>query len=133
MIRVNPTTGARTAVSENTAPVGAPLFSDPSGVALAANGDILVGDPNAYAGSGGGVIRVNATTGARTTVSENTAPLGGPSFVDPFGVALEASGDILAADREAFGGSGGVVRVNRTTGARRPPLRTRRRPGGRVS
>ncbi len=118
VIRVNPATGARTTISENTAPVGAPLFSDPSGVALEANGDILVGDPNAFAGSTGGVIGVNPATGARTTVSENTAPLGGPSFAEPFGVALEAEGDILVADMEAFGGSGGVVRVDPTTGAR---------------
>jgi hemolysin type calcium-binding protein len=118
VIRVNPATGARTTVSSNTMPAGGPSFLDPAGIALAANGDILVADANAFAGFPGGVIRVNPATGARTTVSENTMPAGGPSFVEPFGIALAANGDILVADANAFGGTGGVIRVNPATGAR---------------
>ena len=132
VIRVDPTTGARTTVSENTAPAGAPRFADPRGIVVAANGDILVADPGAFGGSGG-VIRVDPTTGARTTVSENTAPAGGPSFVEPRGIAVAANGDILVADLDAFGGNGGVIRVDPTTGAAPPSLRTRRPPGGQVS
>src|SRR3954454_11780380 len=118
VIRVNPVTGARTTVSANNDPAGGPSFVDPAGLTLAPNGDILVVDPAAYPGAGGGVIRVNPVTGARTPVSQNAAPAGGPSFVDPFGIALAANGDILVTDQNAFGGGGGVIRVNPVTGAR---------------
>jgi sugar lactone lactonase YvrE len=117
VIRVDPATGARTALSANGAPPGGPDFADPSGLAVEANGDILVADENAFGGTGG-VIRVDPATGARTTVSANGAPPGGPVFSGPFGIALEADGDILVADYAAFGGGGGVIRVDPATGAR---------------
>jgi hypothetical protein len=62
------------------------------GMAAAAPGDVLVADAEAFGGSGG-VIRVDPATGARTALSANGAPAGGPDFVDPFGLALEADGD----------------------------------------
>jgi hypothetical protein len=74
-----------------------------------ADGNILVVDFNAFEPAGG-VIRVNPDTGAQTKVSS------GNLFVDPFGVAMEADGNILVADGEAFRG-GGVIRVNPQTGA----------------
>ncbi len=116
VIRVNPANGERSTVSENAAPAGGPSFADPFGVAFAANGDLLVVDQSAF--GSGGVIRVNPANGERTTVSENAAPVGGPSFVNPRGIAVARNGDILISDREAFGGSGGVIRVNPATGER---------------
>jgi hypothetical protein len=44
-------------------------------------GDILIADQGAF-GGGGGVIRVDPTTGIQTTVSS------GGSFVNPFGIAI---------------------------------------------
>ena len=85
------------------------------GVAAAAPGDILVADDSGF---GGGVIGVDPASGARTTVSANDAPTGTPGFEAPHGVALEADGDILVADPTAFGGTGGVIRVDPATGAR---------------
>jgi glutamate synthase domain-containing protein 3 len=117
VIRVDPQTGARTAVSANGAPAGGPAFVEPAGIALDAGGDILVADWSAFGGTGG-VIRVDPQTGARTAVSANGAPTGGPAFQDPAGIALEADGDILVADSNAFGGTGGVIRVDPQTGAR---------------
>ena len=117
VIRVNPVTGARTTVSENSNPPGGPSFVDPFGIALAANGDILVADQNAF-GGGGGVIRVNPASGARTTVTENATPPGPPAFDAPWGIIELANGDILVADAGAFGGGGGIIRVNPATGAR---------------
>ena len=117
VIRVSPVSGARTTVSENTAPVGGPAFSNPSGIAVAANGDILVADPSAF-GGGGAVIRVNPVSGARTTLSANTAPAGGPNFDDPVDVAVAANGDILVVDDDAFDTGGGVIRVNPVSGVR---------------
>jgi hypothetical protein len=129
LIRVDPATGARTTISENTSPLGGPDFANPSDVVLAGNGDLLVVDTQAFAGAGGGVIRVNPVTGARTTVSENSSPSGGPSFVDPFGIALAANGDILVADQNAFGGGGGVIRVDPVSGARTTVTQNAAPPG----
>ena len=89
LIRTNPVTGARTTITENAAPAGGPAIVSPTGVALGSNGDILVADPAAFADQGGGIIRVDPATGARSTLSENAAPAGGPAFVDPWGLAVE--------------------------------------------
>ena len=117
VIRVDPVSGARTTVSDNTDPPAGPAFHQPVGIALERGGDILIADQAAFDGTGG-VIRVNPVSGARTTVSGNAAPAGGPSFVDPYGITLAPNGPILVADHDAFGGGGGVIRVNPVTGAR---------------
>lgn len=119
VISVDPVTGARTTVSANGSPAGGPSFANPVGVAIEADGDILVADTSAFSDSGGGVIRVDPATGARTTVSANGSPTGDPSFRDPQGVAVEADGDILVADMSALSEFGGaVIRVDPVTGAR---------------
>jgi hypothetical protein len=130
IIRVDSTTGARTTISENSSPAGGPAFVDPLGVVIAPNGDLLVADQSAFAGAGGGVIRVNPVTGQRTTVSENASPAGGPQFVDPFALTLAANGDILVSDQNAFGGGGGVFRVDPVTGARTVVTQNGLPPGG---
>ena len=129
IIRVDSTTGARTAVSENSSPAGGPAFVDPLGVVIAPNGDLLVADQSAFADAGGGVIRVNPVTGQRTTVSENASPAGGPAFVDPFALTLAANGDILVSDQNAFGGGGGVIRVDPVTGVRTTVTQNAAPPG----
>ena len=113
VIRVNPVTGQRTTVSENASPAGGPQFVDPFALTLAANGDILVSDQNAF-GGGGGVIRVDPVTGVRTTVTQNGAPTGGPSFDAPFGITTEANGSIVVADSTLAA----LVRVDSATGSR---------------
>jgi hypothetical protein len=117
VIRVDPATGARTTLSENGSPTGGPDFFDPIQVALAANGDVLVTDSGAF-GGGGGVIRVDPVSGARTTVSENGNPPGDPAFAGPVGLDLAANGDILVAGFTNMDPGGGVTRVNPLTGAR---------------
>lgn len=117
VIRVNPSTGSRTTVSSNTSPAGGPAFVTPSGLAIEPDGDVLVADRNAF-GGGGGVIRVDPVSGARTTVSATSTPAGGPAFVEPAGLTLAGNGDILVADEDAFGGTGGIIRVHPVTGAR---------------
>ena len=120
--------------------------------AAAASGDIFVSEADGFGGSGG-VIRVNPTTGARATVSANASPVGGPSFVGPLRDRVCRQRRHLCGRSQAFGGTGGVIRVNPTTGARphtrlgelvatgraelRGPLRDRdhrrrRHPGGRL-
>jgi len=77
--------------------MGEPSFVTPRGIALDADGSILVVDQDAFGGPGG-VIRVDPATGARTTVSESSTS-GGPSFVTPRDIALEADGSILVPTR----------------------------------
>ena len=144
VVRVNPATGAQSIVSTGG------FFVDPFGIAIEADGKILVSDAS------GLLIRVHPSTGAQQIVSaagffaSPTAlaveasgtilvddQLSGIIRVDPvtgtqtplspgglfcgsLGLALEAGGDILVVDPLAFGGPGGVIRVNPVTGAQTP-------------
>ena len=74
-----------------------------------APGTILVADRSALGGTGA-LIAVDPSNGTQRLVSS------GGSFVDPSGVAMEASGSILVADSDAFAGAGGLIRVNPDTG-----------------
>jgi sugar lactone lactonase YvrE len=68
--------------------------------------DLFVADPGSNR-----IIKVDADTGAQQLVSV------GGSLVDPSGIAVSASGELIVADPGAFaGGNGGVIRINRTTG-----------------
>jgi hypothetical protein len=98
------------AVLVSAAPLALVPAADAGAVQLSP-GDILVADQEAF-GSRGGVIQVDPATGAQTPVAS------GGSFANPARVALEADGDILVADADAFAfGTGGVIRVDPATGA----------------
>ncbi len=112
IIRVDPVTGARTSLSHNGSPAGGPKLQIPWDIAVAPNGDIYVIDDDHK------LIRVDPVTGARTLVSKNTSPVGGPDFVWPWGLTIDPNGDILVSDKQAFGGSGGIIRVKPSTGVR---------------
>jgi hypothetical protein len=105
-------------VSGNTSPAGGPIFTIPQGIAIEQDGKLVVADDAGFGPNPSVVIRVNPSNGVRTTVSSNTAPAGGPSLSRPTGIAVESSGDLVVADWNAFGGSGGVIRINPRTGAR---------------
>jgi sugar lactone lactonase YvrE len=113
VIRVDPVTGARTTVSRNGAPAGGPSFNGPMDLAVAKNGDIYLA--NTF---GTNVIKVDPLTGVRTLVSRNGNPAGGPAFSWPWGMTIAPDGDILISDSNAFGGPGGIIRVNPATGVR---------------
>jgi hypothetical protein len=98
-------------ISSNTHPAGGPSFVHTSFLTLDANGDILVSDWGAQ--DGGRIIRVDPVTGARTTLSENAAPVGGPDF-HLLGDMVVVCGTIYAVDIA----DGAVLRVNATTGVR---------------
>ena len=87
--RVDTTTGARTVVRSGTN-----RLTTPTGIALEADGDILVSDTGT---SGGSVVRIDGTTGVHTVLSADTG------FGDPSGVAVEPDGDILVTDSGAGG------------------------------
>jgi parallel beta-helix repeat protein len=88
--------GVQQLVTENGNLVG------PEGIAVAANGDLIVADGNTRE-----LLRINPRTGAQSIISS------GGLFTAPDGVALAANGDIYVAD--GFGPQ--ILRVNPITGA----------------
>lgn len=105
-------TGNRTVLSSGTMGTGA-LFSQPVGTAREANGNILVGENTGAAR----IFRVDAATGNRTIVSDATvgAAVGaGPALTQIYGLAVEASGSIVAAVSSLQA----IYRINPTTGDR---------------
>src|SRR3989344_755214 len=85
-------------------------FTEPTGIAIDGNGNILVGDPQAFS-LGGAIFKIDPLTGTQTPLSS------GGYFVDPRGLAVAANGDIYVADSDAFGYYGGVIKVDPATGA----------------
>jgi streptogramin lyase len=85
---------------------------NPSGVAVAPDGTLVVADPDAFDG-GGGLIRVDPDTGQQTKVAASTV------FSKPFGVAVEADGMIVVAYSQRSPGFGDVLRVNPGNGEHR--------------
>ena len=75
-----------------------------SGVTIDRDGNILVVDTPNH--SPQGVLRFHPVTGAPTTVSE------GQKLVSPIGIAVEANGPILVADRR-----NGIIRIDPASGA----------------
>jgi DNA-binding beta-propeller fold protein YncE len=96
---VDPNTGAQTLVSQGQ------NFVQPSGVAFAKDGRILVSDTRAFQGGGGGLIAVNPANGLQTRV------MGSTLFRRPFGMAVQADGQVLVACLEQA-----VIRVNPANG-----------------
>jgi sugar lactone lactonase YvrE len=108
------------------APAGAaPAPSGPVPAPLPALGNTQVyvtdqSPPDWY--QNGMVLRVDLATGARTLVSDNASPVGGPSLQGPVGIVVDANGDLLLAESFEIAINGvrtpSIVRVNRTTGVR---------------
>ena len=89
VFRVDPATGVATVLGEH------PDFSAPRGVAIDAAGTVYVADPlsdpNGGAAGTGGVFKI--VPGQAPTVFATDA-----EFVNPTGLAIDASGNILVAD-----------------------------------
>ena len=64
------------------------------------------------------VVEVDPTTGKETLISSNSIPVNASSqyFVYAQGIVTDRAGDIFVADPLAFGGNGGIIEVNPTTG-----------------
>jgi hypothetical protein len=123
VVRVDPDTGARTKVSGNAKP--GPDYSDPRGIAVEDSGDLLVTDVDTPGGSNAGrILRVDPVSGNTSIVSENTNPLGAPDLIDPWGVSVDASDQIIVADTNAFGAGlvlpGGIMSIDPVSGTRTP-------------
>jgi Ca2+-binding RTX toxin-like protein len=117
VISVDQATGKETVLSGNDLPVNASsqLFVDPYGIALLGS-RIVVADYSAF--TVGGLISVDPATGAETKLSANDLPVNNSSkfFVTPVELTVAPDGQILVADFDAFGGTGGVISVDPATG-----------------
>ncbi|MBI3328177.1 MAG: hypothetical protein HYZ81_15925 [Nitrospinae bacterium] len=107
VLRMDPRTGDRAIVSNNTTGIGR-SFALPWGIAVEADGRLVVVDRNLRA-----VVRVDPRTGDRAIVSDATTGRG-PPFTSPVGVAVEADGRLVVVDRDLQA----VVRVDPRTGDR---------------
>jgi hypothetical protein len=119
VIDVDPSTGAETVLSSNAMAVNASsqYFNQPVGIAVAPSGAIYVSDWGDCDGCGR-IIQVDPTTGKETLVSSNSMAVNASSeyFAYLQGIAIDAAGDILAADPMAFGSGGGIIEVDPSTG-----------------
>lgn len=78
IVRVDPTTGARSVVSANQARfAGNPRFDGPQGMTINPDGDVLVANTG-----NDNILKVDTSTGARTVLTSNSSPglgtFGGP-------------------------------------------------------
>jgi Ca2+-binding RTX toxin-like protein len=120
VIGVDPATGQESVVSANSLPANSgssEFFSSPNGIARAPNGNLVVSDHTAFTGAGG-VIGVNPATGKETKVSANDLAVnaGSAFFTFPERITLNPRGLAFVADDSAFGGTGGVIGVDRSSG-----------------
>jgi sugar lactone lactonase YvrE len=119
VIEVDPSTGAETVLSSNAMAINASsqYFNQPVGIAVAPDGTIYVSDWGDCDGCGR-IIKVDPTTGKETLISSNSMAVNASSQYYAYlqGIAIDASGDILAADPMAFGSGGGIIEVDPTTG-----------------
>jgi len=109
----------RSAWTATAALLAAFAFAPAAASAELSAGDIVVADPNAFNGNGG-LIAVNPNSGAQTALANNTIS-SQDLFRDPTSVVLDPDqGTLIVADPTAFGGSGGLIRVDPTTGQETP-------------
>ena len=107
VFRVDIATGQQTIVSQ-----GGEFTVDPIGIIITSQGVIYITASN-YRGNAGAILRVDPSSGAQVLVSSDNA------LVDPIHLALDASGNLIAADQTFFIGgvdSGRVIRIDPITG-----------------
>jgi uncharacterized repeat protein (TIGR03803 family) len=82
-------------------------------------GDIVVSDASSGTGNLGALFRVDPSTGVRTLLSDFGNVAQGPTGVNPRGVVIESSGNVLVIDSGGgTGDKGSLFRVNPSTGTR---------------
>lgn len=103
-----PSFGQRTLISDFSNPVQGPLGQSPKGVALDGSGKALVADGDGGPGNGA-LFSVELETGFRTVISNFSDPTQGQTGSNPYGVALDSSGNALVTDEDGGGGLNGIL------------------------
>jgi sugar lactone lactonase YvrE len=107
VIRLDPTTGAQTIVSDDSPP-NSPVtgFAQPWALAVASSGTIYVVDQSR------GIFRVDPATGQQTILTALLPPLSIPN-----GIAITSDGTLYVTDADCCAGEGGgIIRIDPTTG-----------------
>lgn len=120
LFRVDAKSGARTVLSDFGDPAQGTEGVDPFDVAVEPTGQILVTDPKGLgANANGKLFRIEPASGKRSVLSDFGDTTQGPAGVDPFGVTVERTGQILVADSQSGTDSNGALfRVDPKSGAR---------------
>ncbi len=126
VIAVDPATGRQTALSDNNMAINldSQLMGAPFTLALAPNGEIIVGETFGLGGSCpndltcGGLVEVDPSTGQESLLSSNTMPInaGSQYFGQVNGVTFNQDGQILVSDWGGCTGCGKVIEVNPENG-----------------
>lgn len=95
LLRVDPITGERTLVSDDSHG-GGPFFATPADLAMDATGAAIVADPGLPA-----LLRVDPTSGDRSILSDADTGAG-PLWVEPLSLAVEQDGSIVVVDRACW-------------------------------
>jgi hypothetical protein len=121
VFRIDPGSGQRTIVSDFTDAAQGPLGDLPIDVQPGSGGELWVVDQGGGGAVGfGRLFRVDASTGARSIVSEFTNPAQGPIGFNQNDVKLGGSGGLLVMDFDSGTGSrGALFEVDPVTGSRR--------------
>ena len=109
VFRIDPATGDRTVIASDTVGSG-PSLGFPTGIARTTDGAIVFADvspPNSRAS----VVRLDPATLVRTTVSDDTTGTG-VQLLQPLGLVIDATGDVLQADDDQKG----ILKIDLTTG-----------------
>jgi hypothetical protein len=125
ILELDPGTGAVSVVSSNAQPINvlgnSEYFNQVNGVAVAANGEIIVEDWGGCSGCGK-IISVDPSNGQQTLISPKQGQTQLMGY--PQGLALDGN-DAFVADANGHGGAcgsgatagcGGIIEVNLTTG-----------------
>jgi hypothetical protein len=103
LLLIDPTTGDRTIISDNTHGTGTDL-SHPFGVSLDSSGNLLVTDQGVSDNNTTeAIVRVDPLTGNRTVVSSNGGVGGGPAFSLAIG-AIEVGSEIVVSNQGSLNG-----------------------------
>jgi hypothetical protein len=126
LFRIDPSTGARTLLSDFANEAQGPVGRQLLGVAIESSGSVLVvGSVPRQEGKAvnfvGALFRVDRSTGVRTLLSDFANDAQGPLGFLPTGVAIDTSGSVLVVDQRVLMGTSFtsvLFRVNPSTGER---------------
>jgi len=118
LFKVDPATGARTILSNFSNPSQGPTGLNPYAITVDASGNILVADIDAGTSSRGLLFKVDPATGVRTVLSDFSNATQGTLGQQPYGVTVDASGDILVANPRNGPELAFLFKVNPITGVR---------------